>query len=192
MQYHWSDSIVGLLKGRLVHGHLELLSPLLPRPERSAVPLTTLTPMLLQDPNPIHVPLPQRTHSSNPKFQSLQCSPEDRHSRRTEPGTGMEQGQVSTYLSDCPSRKANSLKLYRCFHVIIIKPQVVPWKPINMAPICSSVRILVISDGSTLWEGLRGVALLEELCHWRHALKSQKLPSLFSVPSLSLLLLLVA
>ena len=38
------------------------------------------------------------------------------------------------------------------------------------------------SVGGIVWEGLRGVALLEEVCHWEKALRFQKtmVPSVFS------------
>lgn len=41
--------------------------------------------------------------------------------------------------------------------------------------------------GSTVWEGLRGVALLQEVCHWEWALRYQK-PTPFLVSSLCLVL----
>jgi hypothetical protein len=43
------------------------------------------------------------------------------------------------------------------------------------------------SVGGTLWEGLEGVALLEEVCHWKWGLRFQKLMPL-PISALSLLL----
>ena len=41
---------------------------------------------------------------------------------------------------------------------------------------------LVLKDG-TVWEGLGGVALMEELCHWGWALRFEKAPA---IPNASL------
>jgi hypothetical protein len=47
--------------------------------------------------------------------------------------------------------------------------------------------MLAPKDGRTIWEGLRGVALLEEVCYWRWVLRFQKLMP-FLVSSLCFML----
>lgn len=49
-------------------------------------------------------------------------------------------------------------------------------------PVCLNACSLI---GRTVWKGLRGIALLEDVCHWGQALGFQK-PMQFPVSSLPL------